>query len=275
LTRLAAALAESRVKPSRWREPPVFFFDPARQAELEATRVSTDSPSDAISTLIASELPELYSSVEVRRVARAIPGLRAAAAHHPAGTQLAELLAVPDDEPVLVLHPKLRAGFRVFVRGIADIAQFHLLLLDAVEGDVAGPPLPSRFRIACAEANPVIPAGVPMVAEARFQFFKPTAIQSDGSIPSGFHGCEHWLWHSQPLASIPRIDGERVILLGEPAFRQTWEVERRFPAMPAEVRLLEVLNPFRVAEELSRLAGRPIPIHSTGTADAPALTRAA
>ena len=280
LKRLAAALtADAAVKPSRWREPPVFFFDPARQAELEAARGIRTPTTNSLALMIADELPGLFASVDVRRVARAIPGLREAAARHPAAKQLAELLAVPDDEAVLILHPKLRAGFRVFVRGVADIAQFHLLMLDAITGDaddglLPGSPLPSRFRIASAESNPVIPAGVPMVAKARYQFFTPSALHPDGSVPAGFRGCSHWLWHSQPLAAVPRIDGERVILLGEPAFQQTWEVERRFPAMPAEVRLLEALGPFRVAERLSRLAGRPIPVH-VEVKPTPALARAA
>jgi hypothetical protein len=274
LTRLRDALAALRpvARPSRWREPPLFFFDPDRQAELAAAR----SQPEALPTNdgVAAELPALLASVDVRRAARAIPGLREAAIHRHA-TALADLLAVPDDEAVLVLHPRLRVGFRLFVRGVADVAQFHLLMLDAAGDLLTGPPLPSRFRIACAEANPVIPAGVPMIAEARFQLFRPAALQPDGMLAPGFRGCDHWLWGRQPLADVPRIDGERVVLLGEPAYRQTWEVERRFPAMPAEVRLLDVLSPFRLLERLGRLAGRPIPVRQTDAADEPVLARAA
>jgi hypothetical protein len=276
LNRLAATLAESLPKPSRWKEPPVFFFDPARQAELEAARDSNVPGTDPIASLIAAEMPDLFASVNVRRAARAIPGLRESAARHPSAKPLADLLAIPDDEAVLVLHPQSRRGFRLFIRGVADVAQFHLLLLDAIAGDDLLPaPLPSRFRIACAEANPVIPAGVPMVAESRFQFLKPAALQRDGTLPAGFRGCAHWLWPSQPLASVPRFEGERVILLCEPAFRQTWEVERRFPAMPAEVKLLEALGPFRVAEHLGRLIGQPVPVRFPEQVPKPALSRAA
>jgi hypothetical protein len=279
LTHLRDVLAERRpvAKPSRWREPPVFFFDPARQAECETARSTPDrSPAAGrLARLVAAELPALFASVEVRRAARAIPGLREAAARLPAAKPLADLLAVPDDETVLVLHPRLRTGLRLFVRGVADVAQFHVLMLDAAGGHLPGPPLPSRFRAACADADPVIPAGVPMVVEARFQLFKPSAVQPDGSVPSGFRGCDHWLWPTYPLAAVPRIDGERVVLLGDPAFRQTWEVERWFSAMPAEVRLLEVLGPFQVAERLGRLAGQPVAVRVDDTPDVPAPVRAA
>jgi hypothetical protein len=101
-----------------------------------------------------------------------------------------------------------------------------------------------------------------MVAEVRFQFLRPSAVRPDGSVPGGFRGSDLWVWGHQPLASVPRVDGERMLILGVPAFRRTWEVERRFPAMPAAVRLLQVLSPFQVAERLGRIAGRPVPVRA-------------
>jgi hypothetical protein len=270
LARLRDALAVRTPppRPARWAEPPVFFFDPARQAQLEAARRPVAEPDRfaALSALIAAELPGLFASVEVRRAARAVAGLweatAALAPRLPAAKDLADLLAVVDDEPVLVIDPATRTGFRLFVRGVADADQFQLLFLDAVvgEGWLSGPPLPARFRDACRDADPVIPAGVPMVAEVRFQFLRPSAVRPDGSVPGGFRGSDHWLWGHQALSGVPRVDGERVLLLCEPAFRQTWEVERRFPAMPAEVRLLHALSPFQVADRLGRVVGRPVPV---------------
>lgn len=273
LNRLRESLASIRPadKPSRWREPPVFFFDPVRQAAFGESRPQPDRLS--LNDALAAELPVLSSSVDVRRAARAIPGLREAALRHGA-VDLVALLDVPDDEAVVVLHPELRLGFRLLVRGVADVAQFHVLMLDAAGDLLPGPALPSRFRTACAAANPVVPAGVPMIAEARFQFFRPSALQPDGSLPAGFRGCDHWLWGTQPLAAVPRIDGERIVLIGTPAFRQTWEIERRFPAMAADARLLEVFSPFRTLERLSTLLGQPLRMKEPASA-APALARAA
>jgi hypothetical protein len=265
---LTAAARTPPRRPARWGEPPVFFFDPARQAQLEAARRPVQEPDRfaALSALIAAELTGLFASVEVRRAARAVAGLQQAAAalapRLPAAKDLAELLTVPDDETVLVIDPANRAGFRLFVRGVADADQFQLLFLDALADDglLPGPRLPIRFGAACRDADPVTPAGVPMVAESRFQFLRPSALRPEGSVPGGFRGSEHWVWGHQPLSSVPRIDGERVLLTCEPAFRRTWEVERRFPAMPADLRLLQVLGPFQVAERLGRIVGRPVPV---------------
>jgi len=276
LARLRDALVAATARPKaarRWGEPPVFFFDRARQADLEAARPPAPSPAPhPLHERIVAELAELFRSVEVRRVARAVAGLRDAAAalapHVPAAKDLADLLAVPDDETVLVLHPELRLGCRLLVRGVADANQFQLLLLDAATGDPAdgflpGPPPPSLFAAACRDADPVVPAGVPMVAEARFQLFKPSALRTDGTVPDGFRGCLHWLWGPDALAAVPRVDGERVVLLGERAYPTTWEVERRFPSLSAAATLLDVLSPFQVAERLGRLAGRPVPVRPT------------
>ena len=78
-----------------------------------------------------------------------------------------------------------------------------------------------------------------------------------------------------PLGGVPKASGERVVLLGAPAFRMTWDVTRRFPAMRGELRVLEALGPARVAEELSRLAGRLVPAPPPVAAPEPVPARAA
>lgn len=255
LTQLRDVLAAVPVqRRSRWNEPPLFFFDRTRQAEFESTRSTRAAdPLAAVSARIAVELPALCASVEVRRVARGVEGLKAAAKALapacPTAKDLADLLAVPDDEVALVLHPEGRTGFRFAVRGIVDVGQFHILLADLMPGERFA----ERFVSACRDVNPTVPAGVPMVAEARFQMYTPAALGPDGTLPTGFSGCEHWLWPAAPLASVPRVNGERVVLLGPPAFPAKWDVIRRFPTMAADVRLLDVLSPARVAEQLMRV----------------------
>ena len=247
----ALLAAKSRPKPSRWAEPVLFFFHRQRQLELEAAR-QQQLVSNALAERIADEVAALSQSVELRQAARAVPGLREAVQASP----LAEMLAVPDDENVLVLHPERRLGWRLTVRGIATVNQFQVILQAAIDQ-----PLPSRFTIACRDAAPSIPAGVPMVAELPYQCFRPSALQPDGRVPEAFRGSDHWLWGWEPMATAPRIDGDRVILLGEPAYPQRWDVERRFPAMAATAELQDVLNPFQVADRLSRIAGTAIPVH--------------
>jgi len=266
--------------PGRWKELPVFFFDRRRQAALNLARPCAGNASHPdVDASIAALMPDLFASIEVRRVARALEGLRVAAeklaAECPAARRLADLLAIPEDEAFTVLHPEQRTGFRLLTRGVADIGQFHVLMVDAVTGEPAagflpGPPIPARFIAAYRDVNPATPAGVPMVIRARHQLLAPSALLPDATAPIGFAGCEHWLWPAMPLSAVPRVDGERVIVLGAPAFDMTWDVMRPFPELGAKVQLLETLSPFRVAERLSRLFGR-----ETSAQGAPASSQAA
>ena len=38
------------------------------------------------------------------------------------------------------------------------------------------------------------------------------------TVPGGFRGCDYWLWGWEAFAAVPRVDGERVVVLGEPAY---------------------------------------------------------
>ncbi|MCE9565323.1 MAG: hypothetical protein K8U57_25090 [Planctomycetes bacterium] len=252
------AAIPTRSRP-RWNEPAVFFFDRRKQAELEVARptASATDPFVELSERIAAEVSVLCGSIDLRRVARATPGMRNAAeslaSACAAAKELADLLTVPDDELVTVLHPELKAGFRLLVRGVADVGQFHILLLDALGGLLPGPRVLGRFVTACRSVHPTSTGGVPMTAEARFQMYASAALRPNGSLPDGFGGSDHWLWPHTAFAAIPTCEGERVVLLGPPAYRATWEVNRRFPALAADVRLLEVLNPSQVAARLGKL----------------------
>ncbi len=268
LTALATELAAVETPTSsRWKSPPLFFYDRQREAQRKASQPPSTDPFAAISARIASELPALCRSVEVRRVARTVVGLhesaRALAPVCDAARDLAELLAVPDDEVILVLQPEQRTGYRLSVRGIATVGQFYVLLASAIGGNAdsglpAGPPILERFISACRNRGPVVPAGVPMEMEARFQLYSPAAIRADGTLPAGFTGCVHWLWAHTPLAAIPRVSGERTVLLGPSPYRARWEVGPRFSGLAADLEVIEKLGRFRVAEKLSQLTGSPV-----------------
>ena len=247
LVRLRDALARAakRLGRPRWNAPAAFFFDPRRQAELEAARPPAPDPFAELTASVSAELPVLAASLDVRRVARAVDGLSAAAgalaAHCPAAKDLADLLAVPE-EVFLALAPAARTGVRLHVRGAADVAQLYELLAPAL------PPAP-------------------------FQLFAPAALRADGTLPAGLAGCAHWLWPTQPLSMVPRVGGERVVLVGPAAVRQALAVEPRFPALEVECDVIQTLNAFQTADLLSRLCGRPVPVQASATA--PAVTRAA
>src|SRR5262249_57962343 len=106
----------------------------------------------------------------------------------------------------------------------------------------------------------------PKTKRTDFQLSTPAALQADGTLHTGFAGCEHWLWPTQPLTAVPRVNGERVVLVGPATVRASLDVEVRFPELAVECELIEMLNAIQVAENLARLCGRPIAVPTSGEA---------
>ncbi len=165
------------------------------------------------------------------------------------------MIDVLDDEVLLVMHPELKLGYWVRIRGVADNFQLHTLLAGALIGDpFAGwiPGVPPDPRVAAA-ARDGPPAG-DLVAEARFNLVGWRGLQSDGTLPTGLDGSEFWIWGEGIPADIERFQGTRVILLGPPPYPRTWSAERRFEGMHAEIEVMEMLPFDSVRDRLARIA---------------------
>ena len=262
-------------KQRAWGVPPLFFFERRLQEEWESIRpdplpfpepyaatVARRNPGPAaawtiLPDLLADTLTMLYGSRMVRRAARAVPGLKAGvellAGLVPDCRDVADVLAMPEDEAILVLHPAAGIGARVRTRGIATVHEFHVLLADAIGTTFPGTRPPAS--IVSAYRGSTLAMGDPEIATARFQLFKPSAFQRDGTLPHGFLGSDDWLWGPEPLAAIPRVAGERVVLLDEPAIAMKWEAVRRFPFSPDRVEILEFLDAAAVTGWMNQFLG--------------------
>ena len=245
-------------KRAAWGEPPLFFFDRAARAERErAGSAPADFPAPYLSEIAVRRpaaaaawqvLPDLLddvltvlpASVECRRVARATAGLAGAAAvvgeHLPAAQELAELLAVPDEEVLLVVDVDRRTATRVLLTGVADVRQLMILLADQLpHRRRPDPRLVAAYRNASVDPDAA-------VAVAPFQLLRPTALRPDGTVPAGFAASDFWLWGPEPTAALPRENGERVLLLTAATVPHSWDAGRRFPRMDGRVESVEGLS---------------------------------
>lgn len=244
-----------------WGVPALFFADRAAEAERLAKHAEPAVfPEPFLSLLAASfsklrdawdRLPDLLDdalslcgeSIDVRRMARAVPGLREAANAVPQAAELAGILGLIEEEVWLVIHPAARAGFRVVVEGVADVAQLHVLLAERLTGDpsrgfLAGRRPDSEVVEACRETGRI----EGLVATSRFQFYRPEALQTDGTLPAGFDGSPHWYWGRESLGAVTQQHGERILLLGDPIHPLSWDVTRRYSRVRAEADVVEVLT---------------------------------
>lgn len=241
-----------------WGEPPLFFFDRTAQAERERARPIPVAFPDPYLPEVAARLPAaaaawhalpdllddvltvLPASVGCRRVGRATAGLRRAAEtvgkYVPAAQELAELLAVPDEEVLLVVDVDRWTATRVLLTGIADIHQLMILLADELpQRRRPDPRLSAAYRDA-----PVEPDAATAVAP--FQLLRPAALRQDGTLPQGFAASDHWYWGPEAAGTLPRENGERVVLLTAATVPHSWDVGRRFPRMAGRIEFVESLS---------------------------------
>lgn len=261
-----------------WGVPPTFFLTnetmgeraptlPNWIADRFAIPVARRYPAGAaawaaLNDLLDDAFTGCAADAGIRRVARAVPGVRdglnALAGDHRGCAELDALLDVADDFVVTVLHPSVGTGFRVRLNGIVDLDQLHVLLADAVAG------APARGYLAGARPDPRIvdayldqPADAESnIATARFQFFRSSALNGDGTLPAGFSGTDFWLWGHESPHAIPAAHGERVLLVADAVYPRQWIVRRRFPALNGGLELLNVLSREQVAVRIAKLTGR-------------------
>ncbi|MFJ9635145.1 hypothetical protein [Streptomyces sp. NPDC101178] len=162
-----------------------------------------------------------------------------AAVEHASGQQFRSLgyaLQVLDDEPLVALHRPSGTGYALRFFGIGDNFQLHTLLADALigGGHVRGyAPSPHEVAV-CRET----PGQVDTVGS--FELVAPDGAR---------------LWNEGNPADIPLVDGVRLLVLDEPAYRRSWPAGRFFPGMRGDLILERALE----AEETERWFARVSP----------------
>lgn len=154
---------------------------------------------------------------------------------------LAGLLSVLDEEHLIVLHRETGRGFEIVIGGMGDNFQLHTLLADAVsgpasEGFIEGVQ-PEFGWVVSATDGPVPP-------EADSVSGQFNLVDANGK----------WIWNEGIPASIPLLEGRRVVVLDPPPYQRTWSAGRRYPMMRATVRMERILPADEAAAWMSRIA---------------------
>ncbi|MFA1549215.1 hypothetical protein [Actinomadura chokoriensis] len=132
------------------------------------------------------------------------------------------LLRVLDGERLLVLDRASRRGWTVTIGGIGDNFQLHVLLGGALigrpgglDGDRPSPEIIASFLNADVQDEPPLASSPWNLVDA--------------------HG--EWIWNEGVPADIPAVNGTRVVVIDPPAYQRTFPAGRRFPLMPATLRV--------------------------------------
>jgi hypothetical protein len=133
---------------------------------------------------------------------------------------LVELLAVLDDEQLIVLHRASATGYEITISGVAGNFQLETLLAATLRDHIPGIELDLAW-IAAATDGPVS-AGI----SGQFNL-----VDHTGS----------WIGGEGRPADIPRLAGRRVIQLEPLPYPRSWDTGRNFAHMRPEISLDQVL----------------------------------
>ncbi|PJN23035.1 hypothetical protein [Kitasatospora sp. CB02891] len=155
---------------------------------------------------------------------------------------LSSMLAVLDDEPLLVLHRPTGTGYQVRIGGLGDNFQLHTLLAHVLIG---GGHLPGTAP----SADSVHLAGDPAPADG-----SRSGVVATGAFELfGADGTR--IWNEGTPDDIPVVDGHRLLVLDEPSYARSWNADRFFPMLPGRVELLRVLPAEETRAWLARTTG--------------------
>jgi hypothetical protein len=159
------------------------------------------------------------------------------------------------DEELLVLHPALCRGFRVRISGVVSNYQLHTLIANQLVGDPAAGWLPGerpRPEVVAAERDAPRDQPAPC-AVGLFEMVSWNGLRAPGDgVPYALDPRQRVL-NDRPPADIPAFEGTRVVLLGDPVERITWEAVRLLEGLQPDLTVIEVLEPAEVKRWLERL----------------------
>ncbi|BBA96262.1 hypothetical protein RVR_1476 [Actinacidiphila reveromycinica] len=152
------------------------------------------------------------------------------------------MLAVLDDEPLVVLHRGTGTGYRVRISGLGDNFQLHTLLAGELVGGGHVPgDAPEAAAVAACRSGA---SGAPGTEGALDTTGSFDLAAADGTR----------VWNEGIPADIPAVEGVRVLVLDPPSYARAWSAGRLFSHMPGELVLEAVLPAEEAAGWLARTA---------------------
>lgn len=149
--------------------------------------------------------------------------------------ELAYMLLILDDEPLVALHRETGTGYRLRMSGIGDNFQLHTLLADALIGGqhLPGEPPSAEAVAMCRDVEGQV------LTVGSFNLVAP-----DGT----------WIWNEGTPADIPVVEGTRLLVLDPPPYQRNWPAGRYFPFVPADLVLERVLTAEETAAWFTHVA---------------------
>jgi hypothetical protein len=234
--------------------------DPPAAFERAAAQVAAAMPIEAAAWGMLDKLfPPVIAVMSASPAARALGApllepLDEMAAHSVGAAWMAKMVRVLENEPFLAIEPATGRGIAGRMSGIAENFQLNVLLMDAFPRGLL-----ARRRVS-ADAVRVAKGDGPQQSHetvtGAWNLYTWAALSPDGTLPAptDLSRGDAWIWNEGVPADIPVFEAQRVILLGPPAYARSWDSQRAFARLRAELRVERTLTRVEVRERLEQMA---------------------
>ena len=177
--------------------------------------------------------------------------------HHIVDNELSLLLAVLDDEPVVIIEPATKRGVEGLMSGVATNEQLHVLVMELLLNADAHVDY-GLTEEALAVAHGVGPQEVPCRVYLEWSMYIWKGLAPDKTLPESNDMSDKglWIWDIDTPADIPTLNGHRIILLGEPHYARYWKGRRSFDLLRANIELTKELTSNEADEWLERIVAQ-------------------
>jgi len=173
------------------------------------------------------------------------------------------LLQILEHEMIVVLHPETEQGYLISIDGITDNYQLHILLSDALIVEKKGILFSKGPRFGIQGKRPpkevveVMQGDGPQCIETpsigTWNLYHWTAVGEDGKLPENPEA-QDWIWNEGIPADILKLEGNRIVLLGEPKYFRSWKTCRSIDALKGKIEIQKVMTRSEVTDWMNHLA---------------------
>jgi hypothetical protein len=251
---LASACADQIPESEDEDQDPIELFEETRE-RIMPTMAQQNAAWEALGQFWRPAIAVFSVSPESRSSARHLRDLAAQISdYHEAGHWLQLMLAVLDDEPIVAIEPQTSLGVLGRISGVVDNFQLNVLLMDGFpkSGFLARRRVP-REVADVARGNG--PQQSHHTVTSVWNLYTWEAIKTGMTLPDpGDYGSSaHWVWNEGTPADIPVFDGRRVVLLGPASYPRSWQSQRMFGNLPANLEIERKLTKDEIEHWLKRM----------------------
>ncbi len=175
------------------------------------------------------------------------------------------------DEPLIVIHPESRKGWRFVMTDLASNVELYVLLLDQIV-QVAGAPLgrllkakrPAQRALTTLQSPDKAPKGA-VTADTPFHMVQWTGLRADLTLPhpQTDQEMQHTIWLEGVPGDISTFESERVILLQESLVKRKIDVDVPYDALHPTLKRKRNLTAAEVDLRLAKMAKAAAKLAST------------